>query len=149
MNSEPGRSPRQSEAMKTKIWNCAFCGAEMKSTQYRSDAKCCTKKCNMRKWESNNVDRRREINRKSSRVNSEKIMERVRKWNAANPDKRKATALRYSNKQTASVSVSYAAGILAHQTRLKVAEIPAELAELKRLHILVKREIKNQTKPTK
>jgi hypothetical protein len=94
------------------------------------------KKASYKKWAENNPEKKKANNQKWAENNPEKVKASYKKWAENNPEKVKS----YKHNRTMRLSD----GVVAKYLGIKLSQCPQELIELKRINLLITREIRNQ-----
>lgn len=103
------------------------------------------KKCHYlrcRSYVLKNKEKTNLSNRKWKKNNREKLKLQLHEWRKKNPEKYKKQWQRNSNKKVLELRNKYVLQTIIQHTSLNKSDIPKSLIELKKAHLLLKRELK-------
>lgn len=103
-----------------------------------------------KKWREANPEKTQAYSAKRRRENPEKVAACIKRWHEAHPEKRNASAAKYyeSNKEKVKASAKLAVknisrSYVAHIWGIPTADLPENVYEAHKIHIKIKRLIKN------
>lgn len=98
---------------------------------------------NVKRWQESNPEKVKRSKIKNYKKNKERYNKASIKWNRDNCDLRKKVASDSFKKSVNNLSDSYIKNLICSKSSvLKRADIPEELVKLKRIEILIKREVR-------